>query len=77
MVRKYIKKSTRLTWQEDQMRSAIQDVLNGKTINAAATEYGVPASTLQRKCKECTENLPPVVLKKGNLIFLIFTNIIM
>lgn len=36
-------------WTEESLQRALQDVANGKSINAAADKHGIPRSTLQAK----------------------------
>ncbi|KAL7298973.1 hypothetical protein TKK_0008072 [Trichogramma kaykai] len=49
MVRNYIKKNCKNNWTEEQMREAINYHKSGKSVLAAAKEFGIPRSTLQKK----------------------------
>lgn len=63
MVRVYKKKSNRLSWNEGQMQLAVQKVLEGKSCKRVASDFGVPRTTLLKKCKEQNHDHPI----KGNL----------
>lgn len=62
MVRMYKRKTTRQSWCEDSMTSAITGILEGKmTYDTATTVYKVPRGTLRNRVwKAKTENLSPV-----------------
>jgi hypothetical protein len=50
MVRKYIRKTQRANWHEDQMRLAISAVEKKEmSTRKAATAYGVPKDALNRR----------------------------
>ncbi|XP_016845893.1 uncharacterized protein LOC107982227 [Nasonia vitripennis] len=51
MVRVYKKKSNRLSWNEGQMELAVQKVLEGRSCKSVASDFGVPRTTLLKKCK--------------------------
>jgi hypothetical protein len=53
MVRKYKKKTTQQSWDEDKMKLDILEVRSGRfTVKAAATQYNVPKTTLFRRAKK-------------------------
>ncbi|OXU24195.1 hypothetical protein TSAR_015138 [Trichomalopsis sarcophagae] len=62
MVRVYKKKSSRLNYNEGQMHLAIQNVLDGESCKSVARQFGVPRTTLMKKCKTQTNNRPSRVV---------------
>jgi len=52
MVRTYVRKSNQKEWSVDDLSVAVSCVRDGKeSINAAATQFGIPRGTLQRHLK--------------------------
>lgn len=57
MVRNYKRKTDRGGWSEEQMKLAIQEVLDGKKgYKLASRVYNVPQSTLERKVNQARKN---------------------
>jgi len=56
MVRNYIRKSNRQSWEEDNMKMAVLAVVERTlTYDAASIRYEVPRSTLQDRVKKVKE----------------------
>lgn len=69
-MRNYKRKSNRQSWNEKDMRDAINSVRkNDLKCNEAATKYNVPRSTLSRKVKQLKEqpDNETKVMSKGTL----------
>lgn len=51
MVRKYVRKSDRQSWDEDVMTTALREIKDGMPYKTAARMYNLPLSTLKRRAK--------------------------
>jgi hypothetical protein len=66
MVRKYKRKTTQQSWDEDKMKLDILEVRSGRlTVKAAATQYNVPKTTLFRRAKKSQEENLSKAAQKG------------
>lgn len=51
MVRNYVRKTTRQTWDAQSMQLALVDISNGMPFKTAARMYKLPLMTLKRRAK--------------------------
>jgi hypothetical protein len=66
MVRKYKRKTTQQSWDEDKMKLDILEVRSGRlTVKAADTQYNVPKTTLFRRAKKSQEENLSKAAQKG------------
>ena len=70
-MRNYKKKSSRHSWTDGQMQLALNNVLQGKSCQTAAIEFGVPRTTLQDRLKSINNPLHNQNdIKTGNFIMI-------
>lgn len=68
MVRNYKRKTDRGGWNEDQMKLAIQEVLDGrKGYKLASKTYNVPQTTLERKVNQARKSESSILNVKVSL----------
>lgn len=67
MVRNYIKKTKKLSYDNEQLSLAIDNIKNGQSIKNTAKEYGIPRSTFQKKLKKSNDINSPST--KSNTLF--------
>src|SRR6476469_9067624 len=68
MVRTYVRKSLRCTWNQENMKKAIDDVTSGNMgFLLASKTYGVPKTTLERRVKNRNKTAMGVVKKVGGI----------
>lgn len=52
MVHDYKRKTDRQSWSKDDMKTAIELVTRGQSVNSAAKQFCIPEPTLRRYIKE-------------------------
>lgn len=52
MGKKYIRRSSRMQWTEQQVRSAMEAITRGMSVNKASTVFRIPRTTLRRQIKQ-------------------------
>lgn len=51
MVGKYVRKTSRQSWDEDAMRLALEEIASGMPYKTAGRRFNLPLTTLKRRAK--------------------------